>query len=576
MPVNRNALIRYKTIDKCLQNHYRLWTLEDLIDSCSDALYEYEGIDKGVSKRTIQGDIQIMRSDKLGYNAPIIVKERKYYTYEDPNYSITNIPLSDQDLNMLYESIEFMKQFQGFSHFKELDGMVQKLEDHIYSQKTHTAPIIDFEKNENLKGLEFLDRLYQSILHKKAILITYQSFKARTPSSFDFHGYLLKEYRNRWFLIGRKQKEESILYLALDRILSIEESEKTYILNSSFNAATFFDNAIGVSVSPNAPSEKVTFFVTHKHAPYVNTKPFHHSQKEIERDNYGVTFSMDVQLNFELEKEILGLGDGIKVIAPKRLKTNIRERLNGALDLYQTELNLSRLKNITNLLTYKGTAKYNYIYTKREVKKIKTMLDKEFIKSDKNVFAKRDLFGVIPQLKGIILNKNLTRIIEAIDPEAFITKVIFFDKTPKNNWYVTWHQDKAINVAEKIDTNGYTGWTQKEDVISVLPPVVINQSTFAIRIHLDDTDESNGALKVFPGSHKGLLSAEQIKSISENSLPQTVEVLKGGVHVMKPLLLHSSSKTKQERYRKVIHIEFSSMELAGNLKWKEKSSITFS
>ncbi|MCB0840421.1 MAG: phytanoyl-CoA dioxygenase, partial [Bacteroidetes bacterium] len=87
MPVNRNALIRYKTIDKCLQNRYRRWTLEDLIEACSEALYEYEGIDKGVSKRTVQSDIQMMRSDKLGYNAPIIVLEKKYYTYEDPDYS---------------------------------------------------------------------------------------------------------------------------------------------------------------------------------------------------------------------------------------------------------------------------------------------------------------------------------------------------------------------------------------------------------------------------------------------------------------------------------------------------------
>ena len=88
MPVNRNALIRYKTIDNCLRNPYRRWTLEDLVDACSDALYEYEGIDKGISKRTVQMDIQMMRSEKLGYNAPIIVYENKYYKYEDPEYSI--------------------------------------------------------------------------------------------------------------------------------------------------------------------------------------------------------------------------------------------------------------------------------------------------------------------------------------------------------------------------------------------------------------------------------------------------------------------------------------------------------
>ena len=115
MPVNRNALIRYRTIDKCLRNRYRQWTLDDLIDACSDALYEYEGIDKGVSRRTVQSDLQMMRSDKLGYNAPITVTEKKYYTYEDPDYSITNIPLSDQDLDTLNEVKGILEQFTGFT-----------------------------------------------------------------------------------------------------------------------------------------------------------------------------------------------------------------------------------------------------------------------------------------------------------------------------------------------------------------------------------------------------------------------------------------------------------------------------
>ena len=88
MSVNKFALIRYKTIDRCLQNRFRKWTLDDLIEKVSEALYEYEGI-KGVSKRTIQSDLQLMRSDKLGYNAPIIVKEKKYYSYEKAGYSLS-------------------------------------------------------------------------------------------------------------------------------------------------------------------------------------------------------------------------------------------------------------------------------------------------------------------------------------------------------------------------------------------------------------------------------------------------------------------------------------------------------
>lgn len=105
MPANKNALIRYKTIDNCLRNRYRRWTLDDLVEACSDALYDMEGITKGVCTRTVQMDIQIMRSDKLGYNAPIEVYDRIYYRYADPDYSITEMPLSIEDYKLIKKAI---------------------------------------------------------------------------------------------------------------------------------------------------------------------------------------------------------------------------------------------------------------------------------------------------------------------------------------------------------------------------------------------------------------------------------------------------------------------------------------
>lgn len=105
MPTNKNALIRYRVIDNCLRNRFRRWTLDDLVDACSDALYDMEGITKGVCARTVQNDIQIMRSDKLGYNAPIEVYDRIYYRYSDPNYSITEMPLSMDDCRLLKRAI---------------------------------------------------------------------------------------------------------------------------------------------------------------------------------------------------------------------------------------------------------------------------------------------------------------------------------------------------------------------------------------------------------------------------------------------------------------------------------------
>ena len=108
MPANKNALIRYKTIDRCLRNRYRRWTIEDLVNACSDALYDMEGIRKGISLRTVQGDIQMMRSDKLGYNAPIEVYDQRYYRYADPQYSITDMPLNEDDFLLLKRAVDLL------------------------------------------------------------------------------------------------------------------------------------------------------------------------------------------------------------------------------------------------------------------------------------------------------------------------------------------------------------------------------------------------------------------------------------------------------------------------------------
>ena len=111
-----------------------------------------EGIDKGISKRAVQMDIQMMRSEKLGYNAPIVVYENKYYKYEDPEYSITQTPLNEQDLKTMSEAVEVLRQFKGFSYFTEMSEIVNRLEDHVASARMKTTPVIDFEKNESLKG----------------------------------------------------------------------------------------------------------------------------------------------------------------------------------------------------------------------------------------------------------------------------------------------------------------------------------------------------------------------------------------------------------------------------------------
>ncbi|MFT3682317.1 MAG: WYL domain-containing protein [Ferruginibacter sp.] len=335
MPVNRNALIRYRTIDKCLQNRRRKWTIECLINACNDALYEYEGIDKSVSMRTIRLDLNAMRSDKLGYNAPIIVVDKKYYTYEEPGYSITNIPLTTQDLNILQEVSHLLQQFKGFSHFNEVSEMVNKLEDKIYSEQHQQHPVIDFEKNELLAGIGWLDVLYKAIINETALQLAYQSFKARQASDIVFCPYLLKEYRNRWFVLGIKKEGKEILTLALDRIQSVEPAtHQKFIAPKNFDSNTYFDDIIGVTKNIGDTPRLIRFKASRQQSPYIITKPIHPSQKLEEKLPDGVIFSITVIPNFELERELLGFGSGLKVLSPESLVKRLRHIVDSMQQAY--------------------------------------------------------------------------------------------------------------------------------------------------------------------------------------------------------------------------------------------------
>lgn len=136
MPVNKNALLRYKTIDRCLRNKYRRWTLDDLVEACSDVLYEMEGITGGVSVRTIQSDIQMMRSDKLGYNAPIEVYDNKYYRYEDSDYSITDCPIAEDTYELIVKAVRMIRN-KGESSSEDIGDILEKVGERLNALLIH-------------------------------------------------------------------------------------------------------------------------------------------------------------------------------------------------------------------------------------------------------------------------------------------------------------------------------------------------------------------------------------------------------------------------------------------------------
>ncbi|WP_300936828.1 helix-turn-helix transcriptional regulator [Muribaculum intestinale] len=338
MPLNRATLIRISTIDKCLQNHYRRWTINDLIDACTDALAEFEGRSNPVSRRTFQNDLALMRSDRLGYNAPIVVRDNKYYEYEDPDYSITHLPLNDEGLDALNSALDILRQLQGFPQLASSIDTISKLNEQISRQTGASVPAMDMEHVDGYKGAQFIGVIYDAVRKQQTLVIEYQSFKARHPDALVVYPYLLKEYRNRWFLIGEKASNRvpQVNIFALDRIQSVSvDKEHTFKKCVDFDPEHFFDDTIGVTKSIHDKARRVVIKIDRQQAPYVESKPFHKSQKVEQRFRDGsIQLSLKVVINNELERLILGYGGHAEVIAPPEFRARIAESVRIAAGHY--------------------------------------------------------------------------------------------------------------------------------------------------------------------------------------------------------------------------------------------------
>ncbi|MDE6377703.1 MAG: WYL domain-containing protein, partial [Duncaniella sp.] len=189
MPVNRATLIRISTIDRCLQNHFRRWTISDLIDACTDALAEYEGRSNPVSRRTFQNDLALMRSDRLGYNAPIVVRDNKYYEYEDPEFSITHLPLNDEGLDALNSALDILRQLQGFPQLASSIETISKLNEQISRHSGASTIAMDMETVPGYRGARFIGTIYEAVRKQHTIIVEYQSFKARQSEKLVVYPY---------------------------------------------------------------------------------------------------------------------------------------------------------------------------------------------------------------------------------------------------------------------------------------------------------------------------------------------------------------------------------------------------
>jgi predicted DNA-binding transcriptional regulator YafY len=328
MATTKFATIRYQALDRCFSNFGRKYDINALVDACNDAIYEYMGESSGISKRTVYEDINFMQSQQGWLVELEKIKQGKqvFYRYADPNYSINQQSFNESEITQLQETISILNRFKGVQQFEWLEEVKLKMET-AYKINTDSKPIVGFEQNPFLKGLDHFSKLFQAIEYKTVLKIKYQGYKQVKPVEMIIHPYYLKQYNNRWFLFGLNDDRKDISNLALDRIQDFKETKIKY-RETEIDFDEYFDDVIGVTVKDDVPVEKVLLKISKDRWSYIESKPIHGSQKPpISIDDTGVIIQLELQINKELVNTILGFGADVKVIEPKYLKEQVINKI---------------------------------------------------------------------------------------------------------------------------------------------------------------------------------------------------------------------------------------------------------
>ena len=334
MATNKNAIIRYQALDKCFRNTGKRYAMNDLIEACNQALYDFNGTTDGIKRRQVYDDINFMKSEQ-GYGVVLnITKEGRtaYYNYVDSAFSINNQPMNETEAKQLKEALLTLNRIKGMPQFGWVEELTLKLEKYFDFHET-PREILGFENNPYLKGLEHLNTLFNAILYEKVLVIKYQTFRNNEVEEFYIHPQYLKQYNNRWFVLGTHSKYKPVTTLAIDRIVSIKESQSVYEV-SDIDFVERYEDIIGVTRGGDLKIIKITLQANKSLASYILTSPLHGSQKNSTLDENGLIFTLDIIPNYELEQQILSYGEGIKVISPPDFVEKIKTRIKASLENY--------------------------------------------------------------------------------------------------------------------------------------------------------------------------------------------------------------------------------------------------
>ncbi len=329
MPHIKNALIRYRIIDRCLRNKYRPFpTKQHLREACEEALFGSTFGDN-ICDSTIEKDMFAM---KMEHDAPIkYSKKNGGYFYEDPSFSINDIPLTDDDLSAIKFALSTLMQFREVEMFKQFGSAMDKIVDRVSitsaTDSDDVGKYVQFETAISLGGNEFLTPLLDAIRNGFNVNFHYSSFITGKGKLRSCLPLLLKEYRNRWYLISFDNDKKAIITYALDRMTDLNITNEVNQSEFDFDADAYFKYVIGISVDNQSKSEQVILKTDLVAAKYLQSQPLHFSQKIIEENNDFAMLTLEVMISEELIRLLLSFAGEIKIVAPDSLKNTILERI---------------------------------------------------------------------------------------------------------------------------------------------------------------------------------------------------------------------------------------------------------
>lgn len=331
----KNALIRYRIIDKCLRNPNKPYpTKPELRKACEENLY---GTDEGfnICDSTIEKDLNAMRGE---HDAPIKYSKKFHgYYYTDDNYTINDIPLTESDLEAIKFAANTLIQFKDVDMFKQFGFAIDKIFDRVNisenPQEKEISHLVQFETAISMRGNEYLAPILAAIKQKQIVQFDYESFQTAKKKPRRVVPLLLKEYRNRWYTITFDCIKDTLITYALERIENFEETPEFFNLNIDFDASKFFKNAIGITANDSEP-EKIIFKASNIASKYIESQPFHSSQEIVKEGKNKTTFSLQVIISEELIRSIMSFGGEIEVIEPLTLRATIIKRLSEMCENY--------------------------------------------------------------------------------------------------------------------------------------------------------------------------------------------------------------------------------------------------